>query len=146
MQRVVETFQDPKRFSCFLVTNPNNPISVDTALRYWGCATQAGAHVAGALYPPSSEPSPPNAALQEKFLPLKVAGVPHVSFGSLPDWNETLGRLSQEAKGVMNGTSQALPIPPAVVFDQPARTITLFLPGFQKSDVKLSQVYALLFC
>ena len=146
MQRVVETFQDPKRFSCFLVTNPNNPISVDTALRYWGCATQAGAYVAGALYPPSSEASPPNAELQEKFLPLKVAGVPHVSFGSPPDWNETLGRLSQEAKGVMNGTSQTQPIPQPVVFDQSARTVTLFLPGFQKSDVKLSQVYVLLCC
>ena len=138
---MVETFQDPKRFSCFLVTNPTNSISVDTALRYWGCATQAGVHVAGALYPFSSpEATPPDADFGKKFLPLSVAGLPYVSFDSTPNWDETVGSLSKEAKGIMGGTSQAGSIPAPVTFDQAARTVTLFLPGFQKSDIKLSQV------
>ncbi|KAG0587022.1 hypothetical protein KC19_2G134900 [Ceratodon purpureus] len=141
LQRVVETFQDPNRFSCFLVTNPSNSISVDTALRYWGCATQAGVHVAGALYPFSStEATPPDADFGKKFVPLPVAGLPYVSFASPPNWDEVVGRLSKEAKGIMSGTSQGGSIPAPVTFDQAARTVTLFLPGFQKSDIKLSQL------
>lgn len=141
LMRVVETFQDPKRFSCFLVTNPKNVIAVDTALRYWGCATQAGVHVAGALYSLSSpEATPPDAGFVEKFVPLRVAGLPSISFDSPPNWDEALGRLSKEAKSVMSGTSQAGTIPAPVTFDQAARTVTLFLPGFQKSDIKLSQL------
>lgn len=140
--RVVETFQDPQRFSCFLVTNPTNAISVDTALRYWGCATQAGIHVAGALYPFSSPEAtpPPETAFASKFIPLSVAGLPYLSFASPPNWEEALGRLSKEAKGVLSGTSVAGPIPAPVTFDQAARTVTLFLPGFQKADIKLSQL------
>lgn len=138
---MVETFQDPKRFSCFLVANPTNSISVDTALRYWGCATQAGVHVAGALYPFSSpEATPPDADFGKKFVPLSVAGLPYVSFASPPNWDEAVGMLSEEAKGIMSGTSQGGSIPAPVTFDQAARTVTLFLPGFQKSDIKLSQV------
>lgn len=141
LQRVVETFQDPKRFACFLVTNPSNSISVDTALRYWGCATQAGVHVAGTLYPFSSPEAPaPDAEFGEKFVPLSVAGLPYVAFDSPPNWDEAVGRLSEEAKGIMSGTSQAGSIPAPVTFNQAARTVTLFLPGFQKSDIKLSQV------
>lgn len=140
MQRVVETFQDPKRFSCFLVTNPANSISVDTALRYWGSATQAGVHVAGALYPSLESATPPDSAeFGKKFAPLPVAALPHLSFaGSPPNWEEALGQLSKDAKGVMSGTAGSIPAP--VTFDQAARTVTLFLPGFQKSDIKLSQV------
>jgi hypothetical protein len=89
---VVETFQDPKRFACFLVTNPSNSISVDTALRYWGCATQAGVHVAGALYPFSSpEATAPDAEFGKKFVPLSVAGLPYVAFDSPPNWDEAVG-------------------------------------------------------
>lgn len=141
MQRVVETFRDPQRFSCFLVTNPNNTLAVDTALRYWGCATQAGLYVAGTFYPFSSpNESSANSSSEEKFAPLSVAGVPFISFDS-PNWDEALGKLSQSAKGLMDGASQAKPLPHPVVFDQGARTVTLFLPGFNKSDVKLSQVF-----
>jgi len=114
---------------------------VNTALRYWGCATQAGIHVAGALYPFSSpEASPPDAAFASKFVPLSVAGLPYLTFSSPPNWEEALGRLSKEAKGVMSGTSVDGSIPAPVTFDQAARTVTLFLPGFQKADIKLSQV------
>lgn len=137
----METFQDPKRFSCFLVTNPTNSISVDTAVRYWGCATQAGIHVAGAFYPfLSPDGTPPDADFGKKFVPLSVASLPYVSFASPPNWDEAVGMLSKEAKGIMSGTSQAGSIPAPVTFNQAVRTVTLFLPGFQKSDIKLSQV------
>jgi arsenite-transporting ATPase len=141
MQRVVKTFQDPQRFSCFLVTNPCSQIAVDTALRYWGCAAQAGVYVAGALYPKLATDTAPLAlTIEEGFSPLRISGIPFLSFESPPDWDEVIRRMSQQTKDVLDGRSQAKPIPPPVTFDQSARTITLFLPGFNKSDVKLSQV------
>ncbi|KAF2316158.1 hypothetical protein GH714_041497 [Hevea brasiliensis] len=42
-------FSDPCKFGCFLVMDPNNPTSVNSATRYWGCAIQAGAQVSGAF-------------------------------------------------------------------------------------------------
>jgi HSP20 family molecular chaperone IbpA len=140
MQRVVKTFQDPQRFSCFLVTNPCSQIAVDTALRYWGCAAQAGVYVAGALYPKlATDTAPLASAIEEGFSPLRISGIPFLSFESPPDWDEVIRRMSQQTKDVLDGRSQAKPIPPPVTFDQSARTVTLFLPGFNKSDVKLSQ-------
>ncbi|KAH8973509.1 hypothetical protein BDL97_01G051800 [Sphagnum fallax] len=140
LSRVVKTFQDPQRFSCFLVTNPCSQIAVDTALRYWGCAAQAGVYVGGALYPKLATDTAPLAlTIEEGFSPLRISGIPFLSFESPPDWDEVIRRMSQQTKDVLDGRSQAKPIPPPVTFDQSARTVTLFLPGFNKSDVKLSQ-------
>ncbi|GFZ16156.1 P-loop containing nucleoside triphosphate hydrolases superfamily protein [Actinidia rufa] len=49
VERGSSVFEEPSRFGCYLVMDQNNPVSVNSALRYWGCAIQAGAQVSGAF-------------------------------------------------------------------------------------------------
>ncbi|KAI3976854.1 hypothetical protein MKX01_008712 [Papaver californicum] len=56
LERVSTGFSKPSKLSCYLVMDPNNPTFINAAMRYWGCAIQAGAHVSGAFgyAPPQS--------------------------------------------------------------------------------------------
>ncbi|KAK3158895.1 hypothetical protein QOZ80_2AG0143080 [Eleusine coracana subsp. coracana] len=49
LERISSWFVDPSKFACFLVMDPRISISVSSALRYWGCATQAGGQICGAF-------------------------------------------------------------------------------------------------
>ncbi|RVX13549.1 Uncharacterized protein, chloroplastic [Vitis vinifera] len=42
-ERGSSAFREPHEFGYYLVVEPNNPALVSSALRYWGCAIQAGA-------------------------------------------------------------------------------------------------------
>jgi hypothetical protein len=112
----METFQDPKKLSCFLVTDPCSWIAVQTALQYWGCATtQAGIYVAGVLYPCIAVGTThETSTIEERCSPLRISGVPFLSFESSPDWDEAIRSMSQNTKDILDGRSQATPIPPPV--------------------------------
>jgi hypothetical protein len=96
----METFQDPKKLSCFLVTDPCSWIAVQTALQYWGCATtQAGIYVAGVLYPCIAVGTThETSTIEERCSPLRISGVPFLSFESSPDWDETKRSMSRTQK------------------------------------------------
>ncbi|KAJ7547937.1 hypothetical protein O6H91_08G110500 [Diphasiastrum complanatum] len=138
LKQIVDNIMNPKMFACYLVADVNSSLSTDAALRYWGCAMQAGVHVTGLLHLDSSDGT--SMAIKEKFIPLPVARIPYLSFGSAIHWDKVLGKINDPAKEILQGKLPSQKIPPPVAFDQAAQTMSLFLPGFDKSEIKLSQL------
>ncbi|KAL3680330.1 hypothetical protein R1sor_023286 [Riccia sorocarpa] len=134
--KIVDLFSDPTRFGCYIVTDFRNQLASDSALRYWGCAVQAGVSVSGAFYTATPDNPDLDDAVRENYGPLPIGEVPLLSFRSAPDWERVLSDF--EAGDILDGM-QPFPTPPGVAFDKAARTVTLFLPGFAKSEIKLSQ-------
>ncbi|KAJ3692430.1 hypothetical protein LUZ60_012780 [Juncus effusus] len=117
-------FTNPRNFACYLITDINNPNSVLAALRYWGCAIQAGAHVSGAFGLNSSSQSSP--VQTEQFSPLPFSVL-----------HSDLESLSGDAKDLLKSTRNDYCS--SVSFDVKERLVTLFMPGFDKSEIKLFQ-------
>ena len=143
LQRGSSAFSEPQKFGCFLVMDPNNEISVKSALRYWGCAIQAGAYVSGALGIGSPHLDfESSERVKETFSPLPFAFIPHLSIGSALDWNTIMSNtVSKSARNLLSmpvsGSSRKIS---PVQFDAAKRTVSLLLPGFDKSEIKLYQV------
>lgn len=139
LEKGSRAFADPLKFSCYLVMDPSNCMSVNAALRYWGCAIQAGAHVSGAFYPASPSYKSIDISIDDTFFPLATASVPLLSMDSTINWDIALKDLNADAKKLLtinNGSGRNIS---PVTFDQTKKTVTLFLPGFDKSEIKLSQ-------
>ncbi|ESQ34245.1 hypothetical protein EUTSA_v10007585mg [Eutrema salsugineum] len=147
LERFLETgasaLSDTDRFRSFLVMDPNNPMSVKSALRYWGCTIQAGSHASAAFAISSSSnlPTESHKTTKEEFVPLPFASalVPFTRNGL--DWDKIL--LDQENSSVrelLSGIlSQGGSLKPPVMFDTAKKSVTLFMPGFEKSEIKLYQ-------
>ncbi|XP_052187361.1 uncharacterized protein At1g26090, chloroplastic isoform X2 [Diospyros lotus] len=142
LERGSSVFVEQSRFGCYLVMDPENPVSVNAALRYWGCAIQAGAQVSGALgivSPNSSVES--TETVKNNFSPLPYCPIPPPLLGSPPDWNEImLYKISEDARELLSlkRTNSNL-IVPSVQFNVAKKTVNLFMPGFDKSEIKLYQ-------
>ncbi|KAF3432574.1 hypothetical protein FNV43_RR27314 [Rhamnella rubrinervis] len=139
LERGSSVFSGSQKFGCFLVMDPDNPTSVNSALRYWGCAIQAGAHVSGALGIASPHL---HTDLQERaketFSPLPFAFIPHLSIGSALDWNTIVLNSMNGAWDLLSPVSSSSMISP-VKFDAAKKSVTLLMPGFDKSEIKLYQ-------
>lgn len=141
LQRVSSVFADPHRFASYLVMDPNNPASLNSALRYWGCAIQAGAQVSGAL----SSVSPSYCvesveSIKKTFSPLPFAYAPNLSVNVPLDWNEIIhGHLSEDLRSLLTASGSSC-VTPSIKFDPTNKTVTLLMPGFDKSEIKLYQV------
>ncbi|KAL0296773.1 UNVERIFIED_CONTAM: putative protein, chloroplastic [Sesamum radiatum] len=132
-------FAEPHKFGCYLVMNPTNPLSLNSALRHWGCAIQAGAQVSGAfgVTPPNS-PITFSETVKINFSPLPSAFIPHLEFGNHLHWNEIMmSNHSKDARGLLSETSKSLLS--SVLFDPSDKSVKLFMPGFDKSEIKLYQ-------
>lgn len=141
MQRVSSAFSGSQRFGCFLVIDPDNLISVNSALRYWGCAIQAGAHVSGALGIASAHLNTESVERAKKtFSPLPFASIPHLSVGSALDWNKIMLNDVNGARGLLSMPTSGSSMISPVKFDAAKRSVTLLMPGFDKSEIKLYQV------
>ncbi|MBW4613067.1 MAG: ArsA family ATPase [Desmonostoc vinosum HA7617-LM4] len=116
---------DPKRIAAFLVTT-QDPIDVASTRYLWGSAQQIGLTVGGVILVSSSGT---NANLSEDFTPLPVSVVPDLSTS---DWQPLLNALP-------NFEAQALQAPQPIEIDLHNRQVRLFLPGFDKKQVKLTQ-------
>lgn len=135
-------FAEPHKFGCYLVMDPDNPISVNCALRYWGCAIQAGAQVSGAFGITNTNPSPVALAetVKVNFSPLPCAFIPHFKFDNHTHWNEILGsNHSKDARDLLLDATDKSPLS-SVKFDPTNKSVKLFMPGFDKSEIKLYQV------
>lgn len=142
LERGSSVFEEPSRFGCYLMMDPNSPTSVNSALRFWGCAIQAGAQVSGAFgiaSPNSRETS--IETVKKNFSPLPCSLIPHLSMTTPPDWNEImLNEISEAAKELLSVKRRHnVPVVPSVRFDSATKSITLFMPGFDKSEIKLYQ-------
>ncbi|KAJ4879767.1 hypothetical protein Rs2_36821 [Raphanus sativus] len=137
------TLRDADRFKGFLVMDPNNPMSVKSALRYWGCTIQAGSHASAAFAISSSNlTTESNKSTKEEFvsLPFASASVPFTRNGL--DWDKILlDQANLSVRELLSGTvSQgSSSLTPPVTFDTANKSVTLFMPGFEKSEIKLYQ-------
>jgi anion-transporting ArsA/GET3 family ATPase len=111
-----QSISDPNRAAAFLVTD-GQPASHATARYLWGAAQQVGLTVAGVLVRGSGG---------EGFAPLPGLAIP-----STQDWPSLMA--------AMPDLSLAKTAPQAVSVDVAQRRVSLFLPGFDKTQVKLSQ-------
>ncbi|CAE5958542.1 unnamed protein product [Arabidopsis arenosa] len=143
LERFLETgasaWRDPERFRSFLVMDPNNPISVKAALRYWGCTVQAGSHASGVFAISSSHLT--SKIPKEDFVPLPFASasVPFTITGL--DWDKILlDQANSSIRELLSETvSHGTSLTQTVMFDSAKKLVTLFMPGFEKSEIKLYQ-------
>ena len=115
---------DPNRVASYLVTSCD-PAAIATAKYFWGGAQQVGLAVGGVLLNQSSATE----TLAAEFAPLQVSALPTQS--SADDW--------QPLKSALPDFQQAAKAPRPITIDIAARQVRLFLPGFSKKQVKLTQ-------
>lgn len=115
---------DPARVMAMLVTTPAE-VAIATARYLWGSAQQVGLTVGGVLVTQGEADS----VDASQFAPLPVQAVPAPSAGS---WQPLIEALPDVR-------ALALAAPCSVEIDASAGTVRLFLPGFTKQQVKLTQ-------
>ncbi|MGL5082486.1 MAG: Get3/ArsA fold putative tail anchor-mediating ATPase NosAFP [Microcoleaceae cyanobacterium] len=114
---------DPNRTIAYLVTTPD-PMAITTAHYLWGSAQQVGLTIGGVLLNQGQV----NETLAETFDPLAVSPIPQRSDA---DWQPLMAALPD--------FQQALTVPRPITIDVDQRQVNLFLPGFDKKQVKLTQ-------
>lgn len=112
---------DPKRLAAYLVTT-DEPMAIATATYLWGSAQQVGLNVGGVLFNQTTTPT------TEEFSPLTVSAIPTTPAG---DWQPLIDALPD--------FTQVTQVPKPIEFDVANRQVKLFLPGFDKKQVKLTQ-------
>lgn len=118
---------DPQRVAAYLVTTPD-ALEVATARYLWGSAQQIGLTVAGVIVNPSPLVANEVLDLQTVFAPLTISPLPQRSDNNWQPLIDALPDFSQ--------TAQA---PKPITINIPERKVSLFLPGFDKKQVKLTQ-------
>nr|XP_043607629.1 uncharacterized protein At1g26090, chloroplastic [Erigeron canadensis] len=132
----------PELFGCYLVMDLNDPMSLNSALRYWGCAIQAGAFVSGAFGVTHSGCDQEHLEIAETtFSPLPFASYPSISFSNPLNWDNIMQNgHSSNARDLLSalrsGSSGHMQ---SVTFDPANKSVTLLMPGFDKSEIKLYQ-------
>jgi len=115
---------DPNRVAAYLVTT-DDPAAIATARYLWGSAQQVGLTVGGTLF----NQAPMNdAVVTELFTPLPLSAIPSRTGA---DWQPLIDALPN--------FKQASLAPRPITIDIPGRQVRLFLPGFDKKQVKLTQ-------
>ncbi len=124
LEKGKKAIADPRRAAAYLVTT-NDPAAIATARYLWGSAQQIGLTVGGVLFNQGSAAE----TVTHEFAPLKVSSIPAQSDS---DWQPLMAALPD----LMNQATQA---PKPVTVDVLGRKVSLFLPGFDKKQVKLTQ-------
>ncbi|MCU0518906.1 MAG: ArsA family ATPase [Oscillatoria sp. Prado101] len=143
-----DAIANPNRVAAYLVTT-GNPVAVATARYLWGSAGQVGVIVGGAilnqailtdtaaaelapnlqqLYATYEREASVEATVRSELAPLPVSPVP---FRTGSDWQPLIDALPDFSKA-----GQA---PRPISIDVAKRQVSLFLPGFDKKQVKLTQ-------
>ncbi len=116
--------QSPHQVLGFLVTSGN---SADVAMvrHLWGCSQQVGLTIGGGMvFLPTGAALPHDA-----FKPLSLHAMPNLDDGN---WDPLMAAVPSIA-----AARQTAPAP--VVIDEAAKQVRLFLPGFTKADIDLTQ-------
>ncbi|MEM8715057.1 MAG: ArsA family ATPase [Cyanobacteria bacterium P01_G01_bin.4] len=114
---------NPDRVRAYLVTS-KDAVAVNTARFLWGSAQMVGLTIGGAFV--TSQGS--GGAGAHEFEPIPVHAVPALTNG---DWS-----LLTDAVSPVLATPS---VPPPVDIDVDKRMVRLFIPGFSKSQIELSQ-------
>jgi arsenite-transporting ATPase len=118
------TLADPKQVAAFLVTT-NDPVEIASARYLWGSAQQVGLIVGGIILVSHDT----TVQISEQFTPLNVSVVPDVK---TEDWQTLVDALP-------NFVEQAVQAPKPIEINIQEHKVSLFLPGFDKKQVKLTQ-------
>ncbi len=122
---------NPNRVAAYLVTT-SAPGAIATARYLWGSAQQVGLTVGGVVLNQVSAAADTE-PLGDMFSPLSLISVPFQ-----PDSPAT----EQIARAIASGLprfNDAVQAPAPMTIDLQTRQVTLFLPGFTKQQVKLTQ-------
>ncbi len=115
---------DSSRVAAFLVTN-DQPSAIATSLYHWGSAQQIGLTVGGVLLNQSTN----TPEITAQFNPLTINEIPQTT----PyNWETITEKLP-------NFQEKAIKAPKSLIIDTANREVKIFLPGFDKKQVKLSQ-------
>jgi arsenite-transporting ATPase len=107
---------DPAQTAVYVVTT-DDPAAIATAQYLWGAAQQVGLTVGGVLMNRSS--------VSDGFAPLPIYAIPSGDAASLIN--------------VLPDFGQAVNAPKPIVIDNARQQVSLFLPSFNKQQVKLTQ-------
>jgi arsenite-transporting ATPase len=114
---------DPSRVASYLVTT-NDELAITESKYYWGCAQQVGLMVKGVLVNHCQVSD----SLSQDFSPLSVKTIPQLTGKDLQSLQDALPDF----------LADSMP-PQAVTVDTVSREVRVFLPGFDKNQVKLTQ-------
>ncbi|KAF5182289.1 P-loop containing nucleoside triphosphate hydrolases superfamily protein [Thalictrum thalictroides] len=138
LEHVSAFFLEPSKFGCYLVLNPESPTSIKSALRLWGCAVQSGSHVSGAFGCCSLQSHTESAKMIENnFSPLPFAFMPNLATYNPTDLDGVV--LKNGVQDLLFATENSRELNSSVKFDHAKKSVTLFMPGFDKSEIKLYQ-------
>jgi arsenite-transporting ATPase len=115
---------DPKQVAAFLVAS-DDPVEIASARYLWGSAQQVGLTVGGIILVSNNT----DIQISEQFTPLHVSVVPDVK---TEDWQALTDALP-------NFVEQAVQAPKPIEINIQEHKVSLFLPGFDKKQVKLTQ-------
>ncbi|MBD2102721.1 ArsA family ATPase [Leptolyngbya sp. FACHB-261] len=118
-----QAVSDPSRMAAYLVTS-TDAASIATAQYLWGSAQQIGLTVGGTLLNRSED----SGSLGDAFNPLTAYALPNIEPGNWQPLVDALPDLTQTASA-----------PKPVTINLAQKTVSLFLPGFDKKQVKLTQ-------
>ncbi len=122
LEQGLAALADPKRLIAYLVTT-DNPMAIATATYLWGSAQQVGLTVGGVLFNQTTD-----TPTTEEFSPLPINAIPSSPVGN---WQPLIDALPD--------FTQVPQVPKPIEFDVATRQVRLFLPGFDKKQVKLTQ-------
>ena len=117
------TAMDQGNVVAYLVTTPE-PTAIATAKYLWGSAQQVGLGVGGLIVNQGNIAD----SISAGFTPLQISLLPKFEEDN---WQAIIDGLPSMEK--------VLDIPKSTEFDMAERKIKVFLPGFAKSEVKLTQ-------
>ncbi|XHX80015.1 MAG: ArsA family ATPase [Stenomitos frigidus ULC029] len=118
-----QALADPNRVAAYLVTT-EEPAAIATATYLWGAAQQVGLTVGGVILNRTHD----SAAVAQTFAPLAVTPIPTQA---VDDWQPLIDALPD--------LEQASQAPRPIAINVAERKVSLFLPGFDKKQVKLTQ-------
>jgi arsenite-transporting ATPase len=118
-----QALADPNRVAAYLVTT-EEPAAIATATYLWGAAQQVGLTVGGVILNRTHD----SAAVAQTFAPLAVTPIPTQA---VDDWQPLMDALPD--------LEQASQAPRPIAINVAERKVSLFLPGFDKKQVKLTQ-------
>lgn len=122
LDRAQTVISDPLRVLAYLVTT-TEPAAIATAKYLWGSAQQSSLSIGGAIVNRGE-----TSAVAAELAPLAVTSLPTLQGN---DW--------QPLMDAMPDFSKIADIPKSIEIDTAKREVRLYLPGFDKTQVKLTQ-------
>ncbi len=121
--------RDPMQLRAYVVTT-DDAVAIATGKYLWSAAQQIGLTVAGTVVNSVFSQDPADtAAATQAFSPLPVTALPYSSAGDR--WQPLVAALPDLIGPV--------DVPSSMTVDVASSTVKLFLPGFDKQQVKLTQ-------